>query len=314
MKKYAWMAAGIALMTFVLAREIPLAAWQSEQAEKPRTRTVKLEGLSDECADIHMHFDHWEEARAEEERTIPRSAAETLDVEPNMNGGVSVTGWDRSDYSVVACKIAAARSYDEAEERLRAVKLNIEGGRVRITGPSGEKWSAHILVRAPRGSSVRLRTHNGPISLKNFEGHAEASTVNGPIDVYRVSGEVRAESENGPLSVAGSGGNLQLRTQNGPLHISLENGSWKGTGLEASTQNGPVSLFLPERFDSPVRVDTSRHSPVECRASQCRTSPRTWEHPNRIEFGSGNPVVRLSTVNGPVEVLNAKQKSEYNDD
>jgi DUF4097 and DUF4098 domain-containing protein YvlB len=348
MRKHVWTLVALAVLFLGVAHEISLearplgglrGAWRSlrslpavsldfaKQKDKDKTdkskdkdkdkeaglRTVKLEAESDDCADIHITFSDWRTARAEEEITIPRAAAETLDAEPHMNGGVSVIGWERNDYSVRACKAAAARNYDEAEERVREVNLRVEGGRVRVSGSAGEKWSAHLIVRAPRGSSLRLRAHNGRLSVKNFDGRVDAETVNGPIDLHRVSGEIRASSQNGPLSVTRGGGNLRLRTENGPLHVSLESGAWKGAGLEANTQNGPVTLLLPDRFESPVRVDTSRHSPVECRASQCRTSPRTWEHPSRIEFGSGEPVVRLSTVNGPVEVLNAKPRSEYND-
>lgn len=311
MNKNLWILAGAVWLALALVQNFPIGAAQKETST---TRTVKLEGESDDCADLHIHWDDWEEARAEEERTIPRTAAAELDLEPHTNGGVSVIGWERNDYSVRGCFVAAARSFAAAEKSVRSVKLNIEGGRVRVTGPNDEKWAAHLIVRAPRGSTVRMRAYNGPLSLKKFEGTAAASSTNGPIDLSDVSGEIRAESQNGPLSVRRGAGNLRLRTQNGPLHVVLENGKWNGAGMEASTQNGPVTLILPERLESAVRVDTSRHSPVECRASQCRTSPRTWEHPNRIEIGSGNPVVQLSTVNGPVEVLNAKQKSEYNDD
>jgi hypothetical protein len=110
------------------------------------------------------------------------------------------------------------------------------------------------------------------------------------------------ETQNGPVDWSGGGGNVRVRLQNGPLSVKLTGTRWEGRTFEGDTRNGPLSLHVPENYSSGVRVDASRHSPVECRAAQCRQAMRNWEHPSRIEFGDKTPLVRLSTVNGPVSI------------
>ena len=117
---------------------------------------------------------------------------------------------------------------------------------------------------------------------------------------------MRADVQNGPITVSGSSGDFRLTAQNGPLTVELNGTQWSGGELEESTQNGPLTLKLPETYLSSVRVDASKHSPVECRAIQCQQSVRTWDRPTVIQFGDTAPVIRLSTINGPVTIVTRK--------
>jgi len=74
--------------------------------------------------------------------------------------------------------------------------------------------------------------------------------------------------------------------------------------------NGPLSLKISNDYSSGVRVEMLGHGPVDCPSSICRAARKAWNDDSRtIEFGeSGSePVVRLSTQNGPVSVAPAKQ-------
>ena len=94
-----------------------------------------------------------------------------------------------------------------------------------------------------------------------------------------------------------------MNAQNGPLTIVLDGTQWTGGELEGSTQNGPLTLKVPESYLSSVRINASKHSPVECRAIQCKQAARTWDRPSVIEFGGSEPIIRLATVNGPVTIV-----------
>src|SRR5271169_4049464 len=52
------------------------------------------------CSDLHVRFDHHDAVLQTEERTIPRSEAETLRVLADSNGGIQVQGWDKDTYFV----------------------------------------------------------------------------------------------------------------------------------------------------------------------------------------------------------------------
>jgi hypothetical protein len=64
-----------------------------------------------------------------------------------------------------------------------------------------------------------------------------------------------------------------------------------------------VHLDLAENYASGVLVATAGRSPVHCGAEACRNARRNWDDDGKtISWGSANPVVRISTENGPVSI------------
>jgi DUF4097 and DUF4098 domain-containing protein YvlB len=251
------------------------------------------------CADVEVDFDRGEAARAEESLTAP---AGTLNVRPPSNGHVYVTGSNDGQYSVSVCK--AARDASVVEQ----IRAALNGTELQITGPEAkEDWAAFVLVQAPRGSTMNLQTQNGGISLKGVNGTFTARAKNGPISVKDSSGRIDAETVNGPISFKGSGGDLRLVTQNGPIAIDLNGPAWEGRGLDARAQNGPLAISLPRAYRSGVEVSSSGHSPFSCSPDACGEGQRTWDNDSKkVQLGSGAPVVKASTVNGPVAVKTHK--------
>jgi len=251
------------------------------------------------CSDIEIEFDGGRSARAEESLT---AAAGTLNVRPPQNGHVHVVGSDASQYSISVCK--AARE----EGLLGQVKAALNGSELNISGPAAsDDWVAFVLVQAPRGSTMDLRTHNGGISLSGVNGNFTARALNGPVSVKNSSGKIDVQTQNGPISFKGSGGDLRLVTQNGPISIDLNGPAWEGRGLDAKAQNGPLAVSVPRAYKSGVEVSASGHSPFSCSSEVCGDSQRTWnEDGRRVQLGSGEPVVKVSTVNGPVAVKSHK--------
>lgn len=261
-----------------------------------------------DCGQVRMRMGDGETARSQLVQTLPRSAVSTLLVRSTKNGGIHVQGWNRDEYSITACLAAGGDNAGEAQALLAQVTLSVRDGKVMVEGPNPHDWMAYLLIQAPNGSALDLEANNGPIGVVDFSGNVQARNHNGPISFHDVNGQVRAEVQNGPITVNGSGGDFHLSAQNGPLTIELAGNQWSGGELEGSTQNGPLTLTVPESYMSSVRVDASKHSPVECRAIQCKQAVRTWDRPSVIEFGGSNPVIRLSTINGPVTITSPRSK------
>jgi len=203
---------------------------------------------------------------------------------------------------------AAGDSAAEAQKLLAQLALSAQDGQVTVTGPSGESWMGYLIIQAPNGAALELEAVNAPIGVNSITGNIEARNQNGPLSLRDVDGQVRAEVMNGPISFSGNRGEHRLNVRNGPLSVELLGSRWENGALEGRTENGPVTLSLPPDYQSAVQVDTSKHSPVVCRAAQCKESPRTWDRPNLIAFGGPNPVIRLSTVNGPTTVTSSGAK------
>jgi hypothetical protein len=261
-----------------------------------------------ECGQVRMRIGDGETARSQLVQTVLRSAVSTLQVRSTKNGGIHVQGWNRDEYSITACLAAGGDNAGEAQALLAQVTLSVRDGKVLVEGPNPRDWMAFLLIQAPNGAVLDLESNNGPIGVSDFSGNIQARNNNGPITFHDVSGQVRAEVQNGPITVNGSSGDFRLSAQNGPLTIELGGNQWTGGELEGSTQNGPLTLTVPESYMSSVRVDASKHSPVNCKAIQCKQAARTWDRPTVIEFGGSTPVIRLSTINGPVTITSPRSK------
>lgn len=260
------------------------------------------DGPVDDCEGLRIRLHDERPTLQPEERTVSKSEAPVLRVHPLRNGGAEVQGWDKDVYSVTACKAAVG---PDAQSLLSQIKLSVKDGEVSVSGPSSEDddWTVYLLIRTPKAADVEVTTHNGPVAFYNVNGKINARATNGPISVQNFSGEGDIAAVNGPISFSGTGGKLRLHTENGPINVDVDGSNWNGDGLVADANNGPLTLHVPTGFQSSFVVESSEHTPVSCQASICSQTRRTWDDDHRrIEFGSGSPVIRLSTHNGPISV------------
>jgi putative adhesin len=258
------------------------------------------------CSDLHVQFDSEPPIMDSEERTLTKSEASTLRIDNLVNAGVQGRGWDKDTYSVTACKFADSKDRD-AKALLSQIKMSIEGGHVSVSGPNHsdhERWAVQLLVRTPRGANLEIKTQNGPASFSEVDGKIHVRAENGPVSMSNCTGEADVASKNGPISISGKSGKLRLHTENGPISVALQSPNWTDGGLVADAVNGPVSLSVPTELNTSFLLESTGHSPITCNASVCKSARKTFDDNDnrRIEYGSGAPVIRLSTVNGPVTV------------
>ena len=284
--------------------------------------SMRHDGPIEDCRQLRVTFGDVDAARAEETFTVSTSRG-GLRLRAPSNSGIFVHGASRSDVAITACKAAADT------EDLARISVSPDNGELQARGPEDRDWVVHFIVRAPRSEGLDLevsngplavrgmtgavtaRAQNGPVSLEDSSGRIRADAANGPISVKECTGTVQANAVNGPVSVSGSGGDVNVSTQNGPISVRLAGTQWSGK-LDAQARNGPLSLSIPDGYSSPVRVESSGRSPFQCRARACGEARNNWTDDSRtIEFGdSGSPVVRLSTVNGPVSIQSQRSDED----
>jgi hypothetical protein len=271
------------------------------------------------CDDLELRF--WDGDGQHDIVTARRSKTVTLQmngstpfvmVAPNR-GGVRVQPSSDGSFTATVCMAAGARTEAHCEQLLDRISVVNHRGELKINGPAEvDDWAAEILVSVPNGAKLDLSAENGGLQIKSVNGDFRLRTQNGPISVKHVTGAVIAETQNGPIHFRGHEGNIRLTAQNGPVSVYLDATSWKGKGLDASTQNGPVSFKGPDGMKSGVEVASSWHSPAKFNG---RAILMGQEDGSRtFQFGDGPTLVRLSTVNGPVDVrapdTNPKSKSK----
>jgi hypothetical protein len=267
-------------------------------------RAIDLEAA--DCSAIDQTFNGYDVARATQHTTIPVTAG-TLELRPDVNGGVRIEHGVGAVYSVTACVTGGAPSQAAAQAAVDNVRLEVDGARVRVRDRGGDSaarsWTVQLIVTAPDGASIVAETSNGPIRAHDVTGTFDLRASNGPIAVDGVAGDVKAQASNGPIRVTGSRGEFDVETANGPISVTLEGQRWDGH-LTARAGNGPLTVSVPANFQSGVEVRSSSHAPWRCSAAACAArGGRDWDdHSRMLHIGNDPVVVRLSTNNGPVTV------------
>lgn len=204
------------------------------------------------------------------------------------NGGIEVTGEDRSDVVVEARVQAWAGSTSEAKDILSKVAVETSGDSIRDSGPRfhlGDKgYGVNYRIRVPRRLAIDLKS------------------LNGGIDIAHLDGEIRFDTTNGGVGLDDLAGDVHGSTVNGGLDISLTGNSWRGKGLNAETTNGGVSLKIPSNYSAHLETSTvnggiSVNFPVTIQG----------EIKNRLStnLGGGGATIHAETTNGGVEIERA---------
>ncbi|HYC49781.1 MAG TPA: DUF4097 family beta strand repeat-containing protein [Gemmatimonadaceae bacterium] len=155
------------------------------------------------------------------------------------------------------------------------------GYRSRTDGRHGNEVVVAFHVRVPAGVKVGAYSTNGEVRVRDVTAEVDASTTNGSVTVTTSSGPVNASTTNG--SVRAIMGNFDMKsdmtftTTNGSVIVSFADDL--NAEVDLRTVNG---RFLS---DYPVTISG-------------RIDPRRL----RATLGKGGPRLRLSTVNGNVEL------------
>lgn len=241
----------------------------------------------DDCRDRHGD---WESrARHCEIRELGMKPSKgALSVQPGMNGGVDIEGWNRDSIAITARIQVNARTEEDAEAIARDIKIEAANGVIRVTGApasSGrhQNWGVMIVVRVPNRTNLTLATENGPLSVSKVTGTMDLETQNGPLSLYGVAGDVHASALNGPLTV------------------ELLGTKWDGAGLDARTQNGPAELQIPDNYNAKIEFGTV-NGPMDVGFPMTVTISGRVKDRISTTLGSGGPPIRVVTTNGPMTV------------
>jgi hypothetical protein len=266
MRTTTWLIAGTLLLASPAGGQ---QAWTTAEADQAR--------CDDRGGDDR---ERWCEARR---AALPTPAL--LEVDAGGNGGVEVTGADRSDVSVLAFLWATAPTEERAREIVSEITLAIDGGRLTAEGPERrgrrESWGVDWELTVPRAIDL------------------DARTMNGGIQVADVTGDIDVAATNGGIALTGVGGDVRGRTTNGGLRVELAGTSWEGRGLDATTTNGGVTLIVPDGYGAELETGTVNGGfdidfPVTVTGRLGRTL--------RTTLGSGGPPIRATTTNGGVRI------------
>jgi DUF4097 and DUF4098 domain-containing protein YvlB len=229
---------------------------------------------------------------AEFHQTYPLSAGGRIELD-NINGAVHIAGWDRNEVKVDAVK------YANSQQRLDEAKIEVEpnGSEISIR----TRYPGHTQTFGDSGAD-NPATVEYTLTVPRSANLDEIKLVNGPLDVQGVTGQVRASCVNGQLSAHHLGGRAQLSTVNGRMEAEFD--GLENSPIELSSVNGSVELTLPS--DAKAEIEASTVSGGISNDFGLHVTRHTFVgHSLRGELGEGGTRIKLSDVNGRIEIRHA---------
>ena len=212
----------------------------------------------------------------------------------NINGDVHISSWDRNEVKVDAVK------YADTKEKLDEAKIEIDSGKdylsIRTKYPDHDNtwtWGSHhnpasveYTLTVPRTARLdKINLINGALGVTGISGEVRASCINGRLDAHDLSGRAELSTVNGRLDAHFeqlAQNSIELNSVNGSVDLTIPSDS--NAELEASTVNGGI--------DNDFGLHVNHH--------------RFVGHDLRGEIGNGGARIKLSDVNGHLEIHHAQ--------
>lgn len=223
----------------------------------------------------------WAEVREEFHKTVAMDANGNFSLK-NINGGITITGWDKNEVQIDAVKTG------RSDEKLREASIEVAGSGhsvdVQTKYPehtNNNAASVEYTIHLPRGARLyAVETVNGGIRIDGAHGKLKANTVNGRVEAWDVGDEAELNSVNGEVkaSVGNAGKNpIKLNTVNGSISLSIPSST--NARVKASTVHGDI------HSDLPLAVEKSTFAP----GANVDSS-----------IGSGGATIEMGSVNGSI--------------
>jgi hypothetical protein len=237
----------------------------------------------------------------------------------NVNGSITVTGYDGQEVQLAANKIIQARSQEkiqEAEEKVRLeiteqnneIKLYVDGpfrcrdGSVNYRGDRYYGYSVYFdfELKVPRGASVNLKTINdGDIKVENISGDYEIENINGGITMLEVSGSGRAYALNDDVKILfakNPSGDSYFGSLNGEVEVSFR--PELSADMRFKTFNGEVFTDFPVTYLANATPSRERR-----KGKFVYKQDRSF----KVRVGNGGPELEFDAFNGDIRVIKRSQ-------
>ena len=239
----------------------------------------------------HEDADHDEETRSDDlpekeeiRKTVELAAGAKVEIR-SINGFVDVETSDTNTAEILVVRSARKRADFEA----RKFTVEATPNSLIIAGDNdrgGRKVDvrARVTVKLPRSIALDVEGVNGRVRVGEIDGNILISGVNGSVNV------ARAHSTS---SISGI---------NGKVTITLQ--ELDASGLEISGVNGKVELHFAETLNAELSVDGINgnvYSEIGNITVKGRIEPSSFKG----KIGEGGPMIRVTGVNGNVELLRA---------
>lgn len=235
----------------------------------------------------------------------------------NVNGAVTVEGWDQQQVQINAVKEVRAESDGDARQAMSHVTIEVTetAGNLRVETKMPRRgegfWDLlsgrHVQtkveyhIKVPRHLDLQAESVNGAVSLTGTQGKANVETTNGSVQVSQVEGKLDAQTTNGGIRLSEVAGAVKAGTTNGSVKAQLTRVEGD---LSFESTNGSITVHLPGDVHATVDASTSNgsvHSAFEVSGEQAEGRHHRRRHLSGDINGGGGKLA-LSTTNGSIRI------------
>ncbi|MGI8470398.1 MAG: hypothetical protein ACR2N3_18315 [Pyrinomonadaceae bacterium] len=228
------------------------------------------------------------------EQIYPLSANGKVSVS-NVNGSITIEGWDRPEVKLeyvknadtkehladVQVKIDAQKDSLDVEAEYNSAWNRNNNGNWKNKNDKNVQVEFHLMV--PRNAALNeIETVNGSVSVSNTTNSAKVSAVNGEVKAVNLSGAAELSTVNGTVTA-------DFERLDNSSRISLE------------TVNGQAFLTLPSDINATVRAETTNGKITNDFGLPVRNGQFVG-HSLYGKIGTGDAKIKLESVNGELSV------------
>jgi hypothetical protein len=262
------------------------------------------------------------------------SAANALIVS-NINGNITVVGYDGDKIQLEATKTIHAKTEARLEEGKVEIQLGIidradtlivyvrdgcnefrrdVNGRHR-NGRRQGGWGYHstmnnchltydykmdFTLKVPVGLNVNVSTiNNGEVTVEKVNGLVKAANINGGISLMNLKSQADAHTINGDVKIEythNPGRDCSFYTLNGDIHASFQPGLAANMSFESF--NGSLYTNLAALQTLPLEIEPASHG----------EGVKYKIKGHRYQIGKGGPLLDFETFNGNVYLKEIETK------
>ena len=183
-----------------------------------------------------------------------------------FNGSIDISNGEDNEVVVEVTKHASGFDQRTAEESLDNIDVSLveDDNEIRITvrrvGHTFGNCGASVIIAAPAGAKVVLKSRNGYIVSEGMQGGIDARTSNAKIEVFEGSGVIDVDSSNGSIRIEATNALVDAHTSNARIRFegTLAEGAHK-----FKTSNGRIDVLLPPESQFCFKASTS-NGRVDC--------------------------------------------------
>ena len=224
-----------------------------------------------------------------------------------FNGPIDVSDDATGEVIVEVTKHARGLDHEAAAANLNQIEVTVAKNentiQVVARGRAGAigNMGAAVVIAAPKGAKLQLRSSNGHIVCEGMQGGMKAVTSNGRIEAVAAAGAINAKSSNGSIDIEATNATIDAHTSNGSVRFK---GSLAPDEQKLSSSNGSIKLDLPP--ESQFRFDCSTsNARVSCDFAHSADSNRRGTHVKGSVGDKPMASIAASTSNGSIQIRKA---------